>query len=75
MQLVKIVAILLIVGGTFGLAFGRLTFTKETQSASFGPIGLTIKERQSMVVPTWLAVAAIAGGSLLLLARRRGSRS
>jgi hypothetical protein len=75
MQLVKIVAILLIVGGTLGLAFGRLTFNKQTQSASFGPIGLTIKESQTMVVPTWLAIAAIAGGSLLLLAKKRGTRS
>lgn len=75
MQAMKIAAILLIVGGTLGLVYGRFTFNKETQSASFGPIGLTIKERQTLVVPTWAGVAAIAGGSLMLLARKRGYRA
>lgn len=74
-MLIKIVAILLIVGGTLGLAYGRLNFTKKTESATFGPMSVTIQERQSMPVPSWVAAAAIAGGVLVLLARKRGYQS
>ena len=72
---VRLAAILLIVAGTIGLIYGRLTFTRDEQSASFGPIGLTIQERQSVAIPTWLGAGAIAVGALVLLARKRGYRS
>jgi hypothetical protein len=72
---VRILAILLIVGGTLGLAYGRLTFTKSEQEASFGPIGLTIKEKQSIPVPAWLGIALVAGGALVLLSGKRGYRT
>jgi LPXTG-motif cell wall-anchored protein len=68
---VRLAAALLIIAGTIGLIYGRLTFTKSEQSASLGPIGFTIKERQSVAIPTWLGAGAIAAGALLLLARRR----
>jgi len=72
---VRILAILLIVGGTLGLAYGRLTFTKSEQEASFGPIGFTIKEKQSVPVPSWLGIALVAGGALVLLSGKRGYRT
>jgi len=71
----RIIAILLIVGGILGLAWGRFSFTKSEQTTSFGPIGLTIKEKQSVPVPPWVGVIAIVGGSLMLLTRKRGYSS
>lgn len=72
---VKIAAILLIVGGTLGLAWGRFSFTKEEHRASLGPIGVVVQEKQSVAVPVWAGVAAIVGGSLMLMARKRGYAS
>ncbi len=64
---VKVAAILLIVAGVLGLVYGSFTFTKETHEAKLGPIELSVKERQTVNVPVWGGVAAIAIGGLLLL--------
>jgi hypothetical protein len=38
MGLVKIVAIVLILGGLLGLLYGGFSYTKETQEAKIGPV-------------------------------------
>jgi hypothetical protein len=68
---VKIVAILLIVAGILGLVYGGITYTKTTHDAKVGPIELSIKDKQTVHVPVWAGVAAIAAGSVLLLARKK----
>lgn len=64
---VKIAAILLIVAGVLGLVYGSFTYTKETHEAKLGPIELSVKEKQTVNVPVWGGVGAIAIGGLLLL--------
>ena len=64
---VKIAAIVLIVVGIAGLAWGGFSFTKETHDLKIGPIELSVKEKQSVNVPVWAGVAAIAAGAALLL--------
>ena len=46
MNPVKIIAILLIVGGILGLAYGGFSYTKETHRADIGPIHLEVAEKE-----------------------------
>ena len=72
MNTVKFVAILLIVVGLVGLVYGRFDYTRETQEAKIGPLELSVKDTQSVVVPVWLGVGVVvAGGGLLLFAGRK----
>jgi hypothetical protein len=73
MNAVRIAAIALIVAGVLGLVYGSFSFTRETHEAKVGPIELSVKERQTVNVPVWAGVGAIAaGGLLLVLAGRKG---
>lgn len=69
---VKIVAIALIVPGILGLVYGKFSYTKETHEAKLGPLELSVKDKQTVNVPVWAGVGAIvAGGTLLLFARKK----
>lgn len=69
---VKIAAIVLIVAGALGLAYGSFTYTKETHQAKLGPIELSVQEKERVNIPVWAGVGAIAiGGALLLLGGRK----
>jgi hypothetical protein len=71
MNSIRIMAILLIVGGTLGLAYGGFSYTKETSSADIGPLHLQVNEKQRVNIPLWMGIAAIAGGVLLLATSRK----
>jgi uncharacterized membrane protein len=66
MNAMKIVAIVLIVGGVLGLMYGGFTYTKETHETKIGPIVLSVKDRETVNVPIWAGVGAIVIGGLLL---------
>ena len=72
MGTVKIVALALIVAGTLGLVYGRFSYTKETHQTKLGPLEFSLKEKETVNVPQWAGVGAIALGVLLLL--KRGKR-
>jgi hypothetical protein len=73
MNAVRIAAIALIVAGVLGLMYGSFSFTRETHEAKVGPIELSVKEKQTVNVPVWAGVGAIAvGGLLLVLGGRKG---
>lgn len=63
----KIVALLLIVGGILGLVYGGFSYTKETHEAQVGPLSLSVKEKEHVNVPMWAGVGAIVAGVLLLV--------
>jgi hypothetical protein len=63
----KLVGVVLIVAGVLGLLYGGFSFTKETHGVKLGPIELSVKEKESVNVPVWAGVAAIAAGAALLL--------
>jgi len=67
MNAMKLVAIALIVAGALGLAYGRFSYTKETQQAQIGPLELTVSDQQTINIPVWAGAAAIAAGLLLLV--------
>lgn len=70
MEAIKMLAIALIVAGGLGLAYGGFTYTKDTHQAKLGPIELSVKETETVNVPVWAGVAAIAAGAILLFARK-----
>ena len=71
MSPVKMLAIVLIVAGILGLAYGKFSYTKETHSASVGPIDFTVKDKETVNIPLWAGVLAVVAGGLLLLAPAR----
>ncbi|MBP6764592.1 MAG: hypothetical protein KA141_06330 [Rubrivivax sp.] len=72
MNALRIVGVLLIVGGMLGLAYGGFSYSKETAGARIGPLELSVKERQGVNVPVWGSVAFIVlGGGLLVWGRRK----
>jgi hypothetical protein len=64
---IKILAIVLVVAGGLGLAYGGFTYTRETHKAVIGPIEMSVKDTQSVNVPIWASAAALAAGVALLL--------
>ena len=72
MNTLKIVAILLIIGGLFGLAYGGFSFTKETHRADIGDLHIKMDEKQQVNIPLWASIGAIVGGVVLLVTSRKG---
>lgn len=69
---IKILAMMLIIGGLLGLVYGSFSYTRETQQAKIGPLELSVKETETVNIPIWAGVVAIAaGGGLLLFAGRK----
>lgn len=63
-------AIVLIVAGALGLAYGGFTYTKDTHKAKIGPIELSVNETETVNIPIWLGVASMVVGGILLLTRK-----
>jgi multidrug transporter EmrE-like cation transporter len=72
MNAFKIAALALIVAGVLGLAYGSFSYTKQTHDVKMGPIEMSVKEKETVNVPVWAGVGAIAiGAALLLLGGRK----
>jgi hypothetical protein len=64
---IKVLGIVLLVGGILGLAYGGFTYTKSTSTTDLGPISLEVKDRERVNVPLWAGLGlAVVGGALLL---------
>ncbi|WP_377704430.1 hypothetical protein [Pseudoduganella sp. UC29_71] len=71
MNTIKLIGAILIVCGIAGIAFGSISFTKETHKASLGPIALAVQEKETVNIPLWASIAAIAAGAAVLAAGSR----
>jgi multidrug transporter EmrE-like cation transporter len=71
MNPIRILAIVLIVAGVLGLAYGSFSYTKETHEAKIGSLELSVKEKETVNVPQWAGVGAIVVGVVLLLVRTK----
>jgi len=69
----KTAAIVLIVAGTLGLAYGGFRYTQETHRATIGPMEMSVTEQRTVNIPVWAGVGAIAVGAVLLLTRRKSA--
>lgn len=64
----KIIAIILIVAGSLGLAYGGFSYTKETSAVKLGPLELKVQEKERVNVPLIVSAGAIVIGVFLLVA-------
>ncbi|SPJ17011.1 conserved exported hypothetical protein [Burkholderiales bacterium] len=67
MNAMRVLALVLIVAGALGLAYGGFSYTKETHKTTLGPLEVSVKDTQRVEVPIWAGVGAIAVGAVLLL--------
>lgn len=67
MKGLRILAIVLIAVGVLGLIYGQFSYTKETHKAEVGSLELAVKDKETINVPQWAGVMAIAGGAILLV--------
>ena len=73
MNALKIVGIVLVLVGLGGFFTGGFSFTKDTTAAKIGPIELTVREKESVNIPQWLSLGAVALGAIVLVAGFRKS--
>jgi len=71
MSIRKIAAVLLIVVGIAVLVYPRFSVPTERKSAQVGPLEFSVQKEESVEVPAWAGIAAIAVGAGLLLFGRR----
>ncbi|MFC5520383.1 hypothetical protein [Polaromonas jejuensis] len=73
MNAARIAGIILIVAGLAGFFTGGFSFTKNTTAAKIGPIELSVQEKESVNIPKWLSLGAVALGAIVLVAGFRKS--
>ena len=72
MNVIRVAAIVLIVAGVLGLAYGGFTYTRDTHETKLGPIELTVRDKETVNVPVWAGAGAVLiGGALLLFGNRK----
>lgn len=71
MKPIRILAIVLILAGALGLAYGSFSYTKDTHETKLGPIALSVEEKETVNVPVWAGVGAIVAGVILLFVRNK----
>ena len=67
MNAAKIAGIILIVAGLAGFFTGGFSFNKDRTAAKIGPIELTVTEKESVNIPQWLSIGAVALGAVLVV--------
>jgi len=70
MSVTKVIGILLLVAGLFGLFYGHFEYTKETHEGQFGPFKFSVAEKETAVIPGWASIAVIVAGVVLLVVRK-----
>jgi len=73
MNRIRVFAIVLIAAGILALMYGGFTYTKESHDLKIGSLEVSVKDKETVNVPTWCGVGAIAVGVVLLLSRRNSS--
>ncbi len=66
-----LVAIVLVVAGVAGLAYGKFSYTKEKHQAKLGPLEFSVKDKETVNVPQWASIGAIVVGAGLLVTGRK----
>jgi hypothetical protein len=72
MNATRLLGVALLVAGVLVLVYGQFSYTKETHGAKLGPLELSVEERETIAIPTWAGVGAIAaGGTILWMSGRK----
>ena len=49
----KMLGIVLIIGGILGLVYGGFSYTKENHETKIGPLVLSVADKETVNVPIW----------------------
>lgn len=71
MDAMRMLAIVLIVAGALGLAYGGFSYTKETHETKLGPIEFSVKDKETVNIPIWAGIGAIVIGGFLMTVRTK----
>lgn len=71
MNSTKLIGIILIAAGCFGLAYGSFSYTKETTGLKLGPLEVKVQERETVNIPLLMSIGSIVVGGLLLVVGRK----
>jgi len=63
----RIAGVVLVLAGLAGFFVKDVSFTKDTTAAKIGSLELTVKEKETVHIPPWLSLGAIAVGAVLLV--------
>jgi hypothetical protein len=66
MSSLRVAAIVLLIAGILGIAYGGFSYTKDTHDVKLGPVELAVKEKERVNIPLWVGIAAVAVGGVLL---------
>jgi uncharacterized membrane protein YdcZ (DUF606 family) len=69
--MVKILGVVLILAGTLALVYRSFSYTKDTHEARIGPLEFSLKEKETVNVPTWAGAAVILIGGIMLLVQTK----
>ena len=64
---IRIVAIVLLILGALGVAYGGFTYTKDTHTADIGSLHLSVDEKEHVNIPQWAGFGALLLGAVLLV--------
>ena len=68
----KTAGILFIVIGLIGVIWGGVTYVTDRDTADFGPVSLTVENKDRVSIPPAVGAAALVmGGVLVILSRKR----
>lgn len=71
MNSTRVIAIVMIVAGCLGLAYGGFSYTKETTGLKLGPLELKVQERQTVSVPLIVSAGVLVIGVVLLVIKQK----
>jgi TRAP-type C4-dicarboxylate transport system permease small subunit len=71
MDAMRMFAVVLIVAGALGLAYGGFSYTKETHETKLGPIEFSVKDKETVNIPIWAGIGAIIIGGMLMTVRTK----
>lgn len=71
MNSLRFVAVVLIVAGALGLAYGGFSYTSETHKAEIGSLELSVDEKEHVNVPMWAGVGVLILGVVLLVVPKK----
>ena len=74
MSATKVAGVALIIGGTLGLVYGSFSYTKETHQTKLGPLEFAVEDRETIKIPGWASVGAIAAGAACCCWAARNAR-
>ena len=72
--MLRIIGVVLIVGGVIGLIFGGITYGNRRDTVQMGPLSASVTQRETLPISPILAgVAVVAGIALVVAGSRRKS--